>query len=1112
MENKALNLIIRMSKYTFIGFIAQLVLFNLVLASETNAQQQIKSVRDVTIEIAFEEATLPQVFSTLESITDYQFIYHHNDVNSNFRFNLEKQNIVIGDLLLMISKEAKLSFKQLNRNISVKQSASGKTAEKQLEVIIQSREITGKVSDSNNEGIPGVNIQIKGTSQGTITDFNGDYSLEVPVGSTLVFSSVGYVTEEVTVNDQSVINLTLFEDIKQLQELVIVGYGTQKKKDVTGSIASVDAEDIGSLPVPSVSDAMQGRAPGVQVMSSGTPGDDATFRIRGTGTINNSNPLLVINGVPVTSGLNQINPNDIESVQVLKDASATAIYGSRGANGVIIVQTKSGKSDANQFNIDYFTGIQQATNVPQMLNAQKFAAMHNDMMENAGLPENPDFSDPASLGTGTDWLNELLRTAPMQSLSASFSGGNENSTYYVSGNLFNQEGIVIETGYKRYSLQFNSDHQLKEWLRFGNNLTLNHDIKTGGNYNIRNTMAALPTQSVFDEDGTYAGPTGQPIYSGDIINPIGQARLIDNKTLGYNVIGSLFGEVEILENLKFKTTAGIQANFWDVRTWAPAYDWEPTPEPESYLYRGYNKSITWLWDNTLTYDKFIGDNHHITALVGTSAQSNDYDFMNGSIKEFASDRTQQLDNGSSQATLRGNASEWALMSYFGRLNYEFNDKYLATATVRLDGSSRFGSGNKYGVFPSGALAWRISNEDFFNVPYVNDLKIRAGYGLTGNQEIGNYAFASILNTVVYNFNGSLVPAVVPSVMPNPNVQWETQKQANIGIDATLFNERLIVNVDAYLKNTEDMLVPQDVPVSTGYSDIVVPYINAGKIRNRGVELNISSVNIEGALEWTTDFNISFNQNKVISLNDTVPMSVGGIGLNYNLARIQAGQPINSFFGFVTNGIFQSQEEVNRHATQIDGADPFNRTSAGDIRFADLNDDGVIDDTDRRYIGNPNPDVIFAVNNNLAYKGFDLGIFLQGISGNEIFNANRIWNEAMAVAQNQTIETLGRWQGSGTSNTMPRAVFNDPNKNTRASDRYIEDGSYLRVKNITLGYTLPATLTNKISVSRARIYASAQNLFTFTEYQGFDPEVGFNGIDNSNYPLNRTISVGVNLGF
>jgi TonB-linked SusC/RagA family outer membrane protein len=976
-----------------------------------------------------------------------------------------------------------------------------------------SKNISGTVVDAKGELLIGVSVAIKGTTVGTITDVNGKFTVQASnANPVLVVSYIGYTTQEIAATTAN-LRIVLVEANKELEEVVVVGYGTQRKKDLTGSVSVIKSDDIASLPVPSISDAMQGRAAGVQVISNGAPGSDATFRIRGTGTINNSNPLVVIDGIPVNGGLNQLNMDDVESLQILKDASATAIYGSRGANGVVIVTTKRGTGAKNnsQINFNYSYALQQPTNVVEMLDASQFAQMHNEMMTNGGQLQNPEFWDPTSLGTGTDWLGSLFQTAPMQNYSLSYSGNTDKTNYYISGNYMNQEGIVINTGFKRFTVQMNADSKVNSWLKIGNSLTLNHDQKPSGSYSIKNAMLALPTQPILRADGTYSGPVAQPMFDGDIVNPIGLAKTIENNTLGYNLMGSVYAEMELLKGLKFKTSYGLQANFWDSRTWSPKYQWDTSINSAAYLYQQSNKSLTWLWDNTLTYEKVI-DKHRFGFMAGTSAQENTYSYINASVKNFASELTQQLDNGIDQPTNGGSTSSWALFSYMGRVNYSFADKYLITATIRRDGSSRFGSGNKYGTFPSASAAWRISEEDFFkNITFVNDLKLRAGYGVTGNQEIGNYAFASSLNTYVYNFNNNVVSAVIPTVMPNPYVQWEQQKQGSIGFDATILNQRVDISVDAYVKNTDKMLVPMVVPVSTGYSDVYVPSINAGEMQNKGIELTINTKNLTGDLTWNTSFNISYNQNKVVSINDTVPMSTGSIGLNYNLALIKAGLPINEFYGFVTDGIFQTQDEVDNHALQVPGNDPFSRTSAGDIRFKDLNNDGVINDKDRTYLGSPNPTFIFAMNNSFAYKGVDLSIFLQGVAGNKIINANRFWSEAMAVAQNQTTATLDRWTGEGTSTTMPRAVFNDPNKNTRPSDRFVEDGSYLRIKNITLGYTLPKALMKKIQLTSARFYLSGQNIFTLTKYSGFDPEVGTSGIDNNVYPVTRTFTVGVNLG-
>lgn len=1072
----------------------------LQLRANSYAQQITLKEKNVAVE---------KVFEQIYKQTGYQFVYTYDVLQHAKKVSIDAVNTPLAKVLEECFKDQPFTYVLTDKAIIVKRKpAENEPPEQELTPV----PVTGRVTDSLGHPLAGVTVKVKNGSTGVVTDAQGDYSIIVPDGAVLVVSYLGFETREIAVNSRKEIDIQLHPSATGLNEVVVVGYGTQKKGDLTGAIATINTQNMSSLPVPDVGAAMEGKAAGVQVISSGPPGSNVTFRIRGTGTINNSDPLIVIDGVPTDIPLNTLNTNDIASIEVLKDASASAIYGSRGANGVVLITTKKGVNDGKgHLSFNFFTAIQRPAHVVKMLNASQFATLNNEMLANNGQSVNPAFAHPDSLGAGTDWLGALFRTAPMQSYNLSYSGGSDKYTYYVSGSFLDQKGIVINTAYKRYTVQFNSKAIVFPWLEFGNNLTLEHDEKPGGSYDIRNTMSANPTQPIFNPDGTYSGPTGNPMWYGDVRNPVGTATIDENNTLGYNILGSIYGEATILPGLVFKTTGGMQAQFWEDRAWAPAYDWKPIAQPFSNLSEQYNRSITLLWDNYFTYDRVIGSDHHITVLAGTSAQNNRYDYMNGSISNFASDLTQQLNNGTTNPVVGGKASEWALLSFMGRVNYAYKDKYLLTATVRRDGSSRFGPDNKWGTFPSASGAWRISRERFFpRLNFVNDLKIRIGYGVTGNQNIGDYSFASVLQTAQYNFNGNIVSTVFPNVLPNPGVKWETVKQSNIGMDATLFNNRVNFTIDGYVKNTTNMLVPAVVPISSGYSSTVVPFINAGKVQNKGLDLDISTKNLTGEFTWNTDLNISYNRNKIISLNDTVPLYGGSIGLNYYLSADQAGHPINELYGYVMQGIFQNQKEVDAHAAQQRGADPYNRTSPGDIKFMDLNNDGVINANDRTFIGNPSPLFIFAMDNSFSYKGFDLSIFLQGIEGNKIFNANNVYQEGMSVAQNQTTRTLGRWEGPGTSNTIPRAVFNDPNQNARPSTRYIEDGSYLRIKNITLGYTFPTRLTHRIKFSSMRIYASCQNLYTFTNYSGFDPEVPVSGIDYSVYPVTRTISIGVNL--
>ena len=898
---------------------------------------------------------------------------------------------------------------------------------------------------------------------------------------------------------------------KTIEEVVVIGYGKAKAKDLTGSVSVINLNKTGNQPVADIGQAIQGRASGVTVINSGEPGSNVTFRIRGTGTIQNNNPLIVVDGMPLNGGLNQINMSDVESINILKDASSTAIYGSRGANGVVMITTKRG-AKGGILNFDTFTGIQSVSNMIKVLDASQYAQLNNEMLANGGLTPNPEFANPSSLGAGTNWLAALFNPSILSSYSLSYGDRSEKSNLYVSTSYFNQKGVVLNTNYDRYIVQINGDTKLKSFLKIGNSVKLQHDIKKNGSYDIKGTILSLPTRPIYDTNGNWAGPGSNPLLYGDIDNPIGKATIVENSTKGYNIQGNIYAEAEIIKDLKFKSLGGIETNIWYNRTWSPKYSWGVKSQENSYLFEGSNRSITLLWDNTLTYDKTIGK-HHINAVVGSSAQNNKYNYLSASVQKFASDNTQQIDNGILQPVQHGNASEWAIMSYLGRVNYNFANKYYVTATIRRDGSSRFGMDNRWGWFPSAALAWRISNENFLkNSNVINNLKLRLGYGITGNQEIGNYSFSSSYNTYLYNFNNSYVSAVLPTVLPNPNVKWEGQEQYNAGFDLDLFNNRISLIVDGYVKNTNDMLVPMSVPVTSGYSDVYVPSINAGKIQNKGFEVTLSTKNIiKNDFKWSSDAVFSYNKNNVENINSDTPIITASGGFNSAIGLIKAGYPVNVFYGYITDGIFQNQAEVDSHAVQMPGSNSATSTAPGDIRFKDLNNDGVVNDKDRTIIGNPNPKFTFSFNNTFSYKNFDLTIFLQGSYGNDIFNANRMYTEAMSIIQNQSTAVLGRWTGEGTSNNIPRAIYGDPNQNSRVSDRYIEDGSYLKIKNINLSYTLPKAVFGQ-NFNSVKIFVSAQNLVTWTKYSGFDPEVPVNGIDNGTYPITRTVSLGLNIGF
>ena len=968
--------------------------------------------------------------------------------------------------------------------------------------------VQGIVKDQTGEMVIGASVMEKGTTNGTITGIDGDFSLNMSPNGTLVVSFVGYKTQEVQVKGQKQLQVVLSEDAEMLDEVVVIGYGTMKKSDLTGAVSSIGNKDIKDSPVSNLGQAIQGKISGVQIVDAGKPGDNVSIKIRGLGSINNCDPLVVIDGVPTDLGLSSLNMADCERLDVLKDASATAIYGSRGANGVVMITTKRGTEGKGKLAVSANYSFQNATNVPSLLNAAQYAELSNDMMVNSGRNPNPEWANPYELGAGTDWVDELLRTGVMQNYTVSYSGGNEKSHYYVSGGFLDQSGIVKSVNYRRFTFQSNSDAQVLKWLKFSNNITFSADTKKSGSYNIGDALKALPIYPVKNEDGSWSGPDGNSEWYGSTRNPIGPTELNKSQTDGYNFLANLTAELTFTKWLKFKSTFGYDAKFWFIDNFTPKYNWKPTPTEETSRYKSDNKSFTYLWDNYFLFDHTFAEKHRVGLMAGMSAQWNTNDYLNAQKNVFMFDNVHEMDNGEEMYAIGGNETEWALLSYMARVNYSYEDRYLLTATIRRDGSSRFGKKHRWGTFPSVSVAWRASQEKWFpKNDYINDLKVRAGYGVTGSQaSVGNYSYLASYNTSVYPFGISSgnQTALVSSTLANPYIHWEEVAQTNIGFDASLFNSRVMFSFDAYLKETRDMLVKASIPITSGFEDTTTTYTNAGKVRNQGIEMSLHTINLTGELGWETNVTATYNKNKIKDLNSDVPYYINQINNSY-VTMLAKDYPINVFYGYVTDGIFQNQSEVNTHAVQP-GAEP------GDIRFRDLNNDGVINDSDRTVIGNPNPSWLFSMSNSLSYKGFELSVFLQGIAGNKIYNANNIDNTGMAAAYNQTTDVLKRWQGEGTSNSMPRAVFGDPNQNTRVSDRFVENGSYLRLKNITLSYTFPKQWLQKAQIENARLSLSCENVATITGYSGFDPEVGINGIDQNRYPISRTFSLGLNFNF
>lgn len=977
-----------------------------------------------------------------------------------------------------------------------------------LGIFAQSISVTGMVKDASGETVIGATVREKGTDNATVTDLDGNYTIRVAPKAALVFSYVGYKSAEVNVGGRTSVNVTLQEDNHTLNELVVIGYGTMKKSDLTGAVGSLAAKDMENAPVANIGQAMQGKIAGLQVVDAGKPGDNVSIKIRGLGSINNCDPLVVIDGVPTDLGLNAINTADVERIDVLKDASATAIYGSRGANGVVMVTTKKGKEGKGHLAFATNVSFQNATKTPSLLNAAEYAALSNDMMTNAGQQTNPDWADPAKLGKGTDWVDELLRTGYMQQYTLSYSGGSDKGHYYVSGGYLTQTGIVRSVDYRRFTFQENSDAQVLDWLKFSNNITVSADRKKQGSYDMGSTYRALPTFAVKDADGEWTGPEGNSLWYGSTRNPIGPTYVNSSKTNGYNFLANITAEISFTKWLKFKSTLGVDAKFWFVDNYTPAYKWKPTPVEESSRYKSDNKSFTYLWDNYFLFDHTFAQKHHVGLMAGTSAQWNNNDYLNAEKHIFAFQNVHEMDNGQKMHAIGGNEAEWSLMSYMARLNYDYDNKYLFTATVRRDGSSRFGRNHRWGTFPSMSVAWRISEEPWFKkTDVLSDLKLRAGYGVTGSQAgVSNYGYLASYNTSVYSFGyaGKEQAALVSATLANPNIHWEEVAQTNVGFDASLFGQRINLSLDTYIKDTRDMLVKASIPITSGFEDTSTTYTNAGKVRNTGFEFTLNTVNLRGPLGWETSVTYTYNKNKIKDLNSAVPYYINQINNSY-VTMLANHFPINVFYGYVTDGVFQNAHEVEQHASQP-GSEP------GDIRFKDLDNNGVINDNDRTVLGNPNPTHMFSMNNLLTWKGFELSIYLQGVAGNKIFNANKIDLTGMSAAYNQLTDVLGRWHGEGTSHTMPRAVYGDPNQNNRVSNRFVESGSYLRLKTITLAYNFPKQWLGALTIENARLTLSCENVATLTGYSGFDPEVGINGIDLSAYPISRTFNIGLNFNF
>jgi len=1007
--------------------------------------------------------------------------------------------------------------------------------------------VAGRVTGADGQGLPGVTVLVRGTSTGTSTGADGSFSLTAPEGSTLLFSFVGFVAQSVVVTSANASNVSvkLVESAQGLNEIVVVGYGTQERQDVTGAISSVSGRDIASQPVADPTQALQGRVAGVTVtQNSGAPGGagGTSVRIRGISSPGNNSPLYVVDGFPlpsndsgfnpVESQLNSINPNDIESIDVLKDASATAIYGLRAANGVVIITTKRGKAGTSNISVDGYRGFQQAWRKLDLLNAQQYALINNESLIAKGDPINAKFADPSTLGEGTDWQKAVFRpTAVIQNYTLSATGGSEKARYALSAGYFQQDGTLAGSHFERFTVRANGDIQLNKYVKVGNSLAITHQedrqLNTGNDEFgvINNVLQTPPTVPVYNPNGTWYEPNATNDNYVEP-NPVLQSNITNSKFSRNRIIGTFFAEVEPLKGLRFRTNVGADLIFDNNNGFTPSLGPNSPRNSVAGAYSSSNYNPTYLIENTLTYDRTIADKHHFTVLAGQSAQQFQYTFLSAGRSGYVNNQLQNINSGPSanpsypisNGGIGLDPTTDRLASYFGRVNYEFAGKYLLTATARYDGTSQFSAGRKFGFFPGASIGWRISEESFIkDIPTISNLKIRGGYGKVGNPlNAGRFAYLASINTgITYPFGGSpvVLNGAAPTRAQNLDLSWENNYQANIGVDLGLFENRVELSVDVYNRRSPNLLAAVPPPYTSGtYESLPTNSIAA---YNRGLDLSLNTRNIVNpdGLNWTTGITFSTFKNQISNLNEAIPFNGLTTRTGTAITRYDKGQPFGAFYGYVADGLFQTQEEVNKAPKQTVGATPGTSTAPGDIRFKDLNGDGAITDLDRTFIGSPIPAFTYGINNTLNYKGFDLNVFIQGSQGNDVYNLNRVYTEGGLYSNgNSSTRVLGRWTGPNSTNDVPRAVAGDPNLNLRVSSYFLEDGSYLRIKVLTLGYNFPKTLINRFAGQTLRVYVTSQNLLTLTKYTGFDPELGGSGLDRGIYPQSRVFLAGVNIGF
>lgn len=1122
--------------------------------------------RDSKFELSLTNVTIKDVLREIESQSEITFLYNNSDLDVSRIVSINGLDLEITEILNKIFGDTNIGYIIKDKQIILINKESA-----QQDTLIT---INGKVIDAEtSSGLPGVAIVQKGTTTGTITDADGNYTITVTKNSTVSFSYVGYVTEDIVADRARTIDISMIPDILSLSEVVIIGYGVIEKEDLTGAVTVIDEENLIKTPGININEALQGKAAGVHIVAnSGTPGAGLTVRIRGIGTTTNADPLYVVDGIQMTPDeVDFLNPEDIENFSILKDASATAIYGSKGANGVVLITTKDGKAGKNRINFKYSYGIQENIRTMDMMNADEFVQTWNKLVRRSNRIDTNTYKD---LYANTNWFDEIFRSAPMHNYYLSISGGNENSTYSVSSSYLKQEGIIINSSFNRLNLRINSTHKIKDRITIGEKILLNrgvrHVVPENNEYQsvLANAVLTDPLSSPYiEEDGEKNwGPTLFSNYR----NPVSLAELglltISPGALYANnhgwdtetqnrLIGNIFAEVELIKGLKLKSSLGFKFNYISNYDFLPEYFIEGSDLIEqSKLIKQLEETRYWNWENTATYSKEIAS-HSFTALIGMSAEEFKGEYLNalnaagpGLENEIPELRYFSYYSDDLSDRIEGNGEENSMISYLGRINYNYDNKFLLTFSVRRDGSSRFGSAyeknafnkGRWGTFPMIAGAWKISNHSFFaNVPVVSSLKLRLGWGQTGNQNIGAYRYVASVDPsfLRYTFNlaqDSISAGAFPFYSANETIHWEVVEQINIGLDAGLFNNRLLLSAEYFDKRTKEMLVQIPVPYIAGIPPAGAPYQNIGKVQNKGVELVIGYREMESQLKYNIDFNISYLRNEVIDMGgEGKYFELGTFGdRDETFTRTEEGKPIGAFYGYKTDGLYQNWQEINSHVNEY-------KAQPGDVRYVDINRDGTITPDDRTMIGNPHPDLIFGLNTQFSFKGFDLSLFFQGTYGNEIFFPFINWtHDPSPNGRNWHRDLLNAWEAP-TIDEQTGEVIDPGNTDTDIpwlgvsgidnnlwSDRMLFDGSYLRLKTLEFGYSLPKNLLKLVWIDNLRIYFNSKNLFTLDNYIGFDPEIGrthmeeqggearqlLYGIDYGLYPPSRAYIFGIQLGF